>query len=78
MYYMYYPAGLLAAVERRVARQEHEDDDAEAPQVALAGVAFGWHYMSDDMASFVFYGITCLIRLIEVAPLFTTFEENIC
>ena len=28
--------------------------------------------------SFVFYGITCLIRLIECAALFATFEENLC
>ena len=28
--------------------------------------------------SFVFYGITCLIRLVEFAALFATFEENTC
>ena len=30
------------------------------------------------MASFLFYGITCLIRLIEFDPKFLTFEEHIC
>ena len=30
------------------------------------------------MASCVFYGITCLIRLIELATLFATFEERVC
>ena len=29
-------------------------------------------------ASFVFYGITCLIRLIQFAAFFATFEENMC
>ena len=27
---------------------------------------------------FVFYGITCLIRLVESAKLFATFEESVC
>ena len=31
-----------------------------------------------NTASSVFYGITCLIRLIEVAAPFATFEENLC
>ena len=31
----------------------------------------GWHY-------FVFYGITCLIRLIEFAAFLKTFEEHMC
>ena len=34
-------------------------------------------YLS-DAASFVFYGITCLMRLIEFAASFVTFEENMC
>ena len=31
-----------------------------------------------NTASFVFYGITCLKRLIESAALFATFEEEVC
>ena len=34
-------------------------------------------YLS-NAASFVFYGIACLMRLIEVTALFATFEENMC
>ena len=37
----------------------------------------GWHYLSNAV-SFVFYGITCLMRLVEVAALFATIEENVC
>ena len=33
---------------------------------------------SSDAASFVFYGTTCLIRLIEFATSFATFEESLC
>ena len=41
----------------------------------------GRHYLSNatylsNAASFVFCGMTCLIRLIEVATLFATVEEN--
>ena len=43
--------------------------------------SFGWHYLSkrylSNTASLVFYGITCLIRLIEFAALFATIEENL-
>ena len=42
------------------------------------GPILGWHYLSNDAASFDFYGITCLIRLIEFAALLTTFEETMC
>ena len=33
------------------------------------------NYLSST-APFVFYGVTCLIRLIEFATLFATFEED--
>ena len=36
-----------------------------------------YRYLSNT-ASFVFFGITCLITLIEVAALLTTFEEEMC
>ena len=34
-------------------------------------------YLS-NAASFVFYGVACLIRLIEFATFFATFEERLC
>ena len=41
----------------------------------------GWHFLSNatlsNTASFVFYGITCPIRLIYFAALFDTFEESL-
>ena len=55
---------------------------AACARAGAAGPSFGWHYLSNAtcliQASFVFYGIACLIRLIEVAALFATFEENLC
>ena len=53
----------------------------DSRQLPCAG--FSWaallvqRYLS-NMASFVFYGITCLIRLIEFATGFATFEESQC
>ena len=47
----------------------------------LKALMIGWHYLSKAtclIRPHVFYGITCLIRLIEFAALFTTFEENRC
>ena len=42
----------------------------------------GWHYLShgylSNRASFDFYGITVLIRLIEFAALLTIVEEHMC
>ena len=31
-----------------------------------------------NTASFVFYGVACLIRRVDFAALFTTFEEHAC
>ena len=36
-----------------------------------------WSYLSDT-AWFVFYGIACLMRLIEIATAIVTFEEHVC
>ena len=40
----------------------------------------GWHCLSNatclNTALFVSYGVTCLIRLIEFAALFATFQER--
>ena len=41
----------------------------------------GWHYLSSAtclMRPRVFYGITCLIRLIELAASFAAFEGHMC
>ena len=40
----------------------------------------GWHHLSNATCLIrpVFYGITCLMRLIEFAASFATFEENMC
>ena len=49
------------------------------PDIVYTQLTFiiGWRYLS-NAASFVFYSITCLIRLIEFAALFTTFAEHMC
>ena len=52
-------------------------------RAGVAALTFGWHYLSNarylsKAASFVFYGVTCLIRLIEFAACFAKFEENMC
>ena len=66
----------------------NRDTGAQVPRLrarvprAARPTHFRWHYMSkrylSNMTSFVFYGITCLMRLIEMATLFTTFEEHMC
>ena len=47
-------------------------------KLALTWVALPVQRYLSNTASFVFYGITRLIRLIESAALFATFEENMC
>ena len=41
-----------------------------------------WHYLFNVSClirpHLFFYGITCLISLIEFAALFASFEENVC
>ena len=51
---------------------------AEETPAAVQRVALLVQRYLSNTASFVFYGITCLIRLIELAALFNTFEENMC
>ena len=56
-------------------QSERPELTASFPTVSSWVALLVWRYLSNT-ASFVFYGITCLIRLIEFVALFVTFEEN--
>ena len=51
-------------------------------RIRISAAGIGWHYLSNAsclIRPHVFsYGITCPMRLIEVAAVFTTFEEDVC
>ena len=71
-------------LERRegVAQPEPGSSSVRVLRAQPPRVLLGRRYLSS--ATFVrcglicFYGITCLIRRIEFAALFTTFEESMC
>ena len=65
------------APDRQVEHREAEVP-VGGPLDSLIWVAVLVQRYSSTAASHVFYGITCLIRLIEFAALFATCEEHLC
>ena len=70
------PAPTAAATRCGSARSR-----CRAPRKFPPPGCLGWDYLSNasylsNAALFVFYGITCLTRLVDVATLFATFEET--